>query len=107
MPTGLQAETSRHELTPAEQARAELRRLRDRQLVLPEMMREAAQRGSVDAVFRLRLEMDQLPIRIWAAAYCEVHAELAAYAVTARGQRDRHSLLERATQLAQEARLGR
>jgi hypothetical protein len=95
----------RTDLTPAERAHAEVRRLADRQRLLPDVMREAAQRGDFEGVARLRLEREQLPVRIWAAEYTAVHCELAAYDVRVRGGTDRHALLERATELARQAGL--
>ena len=50
----------------------------------------------------LRLEYDQLPVRLWAAEYAAVHSELAAWDVATQGQRDRYGLLQEATRLAHE-----
>jgi hypothetical protein len=89
-------------MSMAERARAEQRRLTDRQRLLPDLMREAAAAGSYEQVAKLRMEWDALPARLWADRYTEVHAELAAYDVTTRGARDGHSLLEQATRLARD-----
>jgi hypothetical protein len=100
--TGLCVEHGQVESSPAEAARAEVRRLTARRAELPELMREAAAGGRFEAVAKLRLEWERLPIQLWAARYTAVHSELAAWDVRDRGNRDRHGLLEQATQLAQE-----
>jgi hypothetical protein len=102
--TGLQAEQGRVEPTSVELAQAEVRRLTERQRLLPDLMREAATRGSYETVAKLRVEWEGLPLRLWAARYTAVQSELAAWDVRDRGARDRHSLLEQATELAQELR---
>ena len=102
MALGARVETIRPEPTPAELAQAEVRRLQQRQRDLPDLMREAAQRGAFQLVAELRIEWDQLPARLWAARYTALHSELAAWDVSARGQRDRHGLLMEVTELAQE-----
>jgi hypothetical protein len=102
MPTGLRAESGYGQLTPAEAARAEGRRLAQRRLLLPGLMREAAQRGAFQLVGDLRIEWDELPARLWAAEYTALHSELEAWDVSAQGQRDRHGLLTEVTRLARE-----
>lgn len=93
------------ELSPAEAAQAEVRRLTERQRDLPDLMREAAAAGRFERVAQLRTEWEQLPIQLWAAQYAEVHSKLAAWDPRDRGNQDRHGLLEQATQLAHEAGL--
>jgi hypothetical protein len=79
-----------------------MRKLTERQRDLPGLMRDAAQRGSVDAVFRLRLEYEQMPLRLWAAEYCAVQAELAERPGPGRAHPRRPELLDRARELAAE-----
>jgi hypothetical protein len=100
MPTGLQADTAQGQLTPAELAQAEVRRLTERQRDLPDLMREAAQRGAFQLVAELRLEFEQIPHRLWAARYTEVHCEIEA----ARPGADRAALNHRARELVLEIR---
>jgi hypothetical protein len=104
--TGLRAETrvpqTYQQPTAVELAQAEVRRLAERQTDLPNLMREAAQRGTYQLVAELRIEWDQLPARLWAARYTAAHAELAAWDVTTQGQRDRHDVKMRAAELARE-----
>lgn len=102
MPTGLRAELHPPQPTAAEPARAEARRLAERQRELPNLMREAARRGAFQLVADLRIEWDELPARLWAARYTAVHAELAAWDVPTRGQRDRHGVEMQAAELARE-----
>jgi hypothetical protein len=121
MPTGLRAEPGPHvapgvpKPTPTERdsasalAQAEARRLRDRQRDLPDLMREAAAGGRFEAVARLRAEWEQLPLRLWAAEYTAVQAELADVAKQRRpgeAHPRRLDLLERARELAMEIRPG-
>jgi hypothetical protein len=104
---GLQAKQgTRPQLTPAEAAWAEHRRLTQRQRDLPELMRDAAKRGAFQLVAQLRIELDQMPARLWAAEYTAVHSEIeAALADRSAGRlREVHALQERAALLAQEVR---
>jgi hypothetical protein len=78
-------------------ARAEMDRLKQRQAELPGIMRDAAVRGDFRAVGELRVELEQLPLRRWAAEYTAVHVELAA------NPRERRlNLMQRARELAME-----
>jgi hypothetical protein len=64
MPTSLQGDQqAQGQLTPAEAAQAEVRRLTERQRDLPDLMREAAQRGSFQRVaeFAVGVRADALP----------------------------------------------
>jgi hypothetical protein len=100
MTTGLQANQG-YELPGTDPkvvaARAEVRRLEERRDELPNLMREAAMRGDFRAVGDLRGELEQLPLRLWAAQYTEVHADLA---TNPRERRER--LRHRARELAAE-----
>jgi hypothetical protein len=102
MPTGLRAEVTRPEPTPAELAQAEVRRLQQRQAELPDLMRDAAKRGAFQLVAELRLEFEQMPRKVWAAEYTAVHAAIEA----ARPGADRADLNHRARELAMEIRPG-
>jgi hypothetical protein len=102
MPTGLRAEVPRVEPTPAELAQAEVRRLTQRRADLPDLMRDAAKRGAYQLVAELRLEFEQLPLRLWAAEYAAVHSAIEA----ARPGSDRADLNHRARELAMEIRPG-
>jgi hypothetical protein len=109
MPTGLRAEppSSVPQPTTAEAAQAEARRLTGRQRLLPDLMREAAGEGRLEAVTCLRLEWDELPARLWAAEYTAVHAALN-QPPPRPGQAHpyRHELMERARELAMAIRPG-
>jgi hypothetical protein len=100
MPTGLRAEVTRPEPTLVELAQAEVRRLQQRRAELPDLMRQAAQRGAFQLVAELRLEYEQLPIRLWAAEYTAVHCAIQA----TRPGADRADLNHRARELAMEVR---
>jgi hypothetical protein len=91
-------------LTPAELAEAEVRRLAERQRLLPDLMRDAAKRGSYDLVADLRIELEQLPLRLWAAEYTAVHSAIEASAPRPGWGRDRADLEHRARELAMEVR---
>jgi hypothetical protein len=88
------------ELNPAELAQAEVRRLAERRQALPGLMRDAAKRGAFDLVADLRIELQQLPLRLWAAEYTAVHAAIEA----APPGRDRADLEHRARGLMLEIR---
>jgi hypothetical protein len=100
--TELRVEHGQPQLTAAEPAQAEVRRLTERQRELPNLMREAARRGAFQLVAELHIEWDELPARLWAARYTAVHSELAAWDVPTRGQRDRHGVEMQAAELARE-----
>jgi hypothetical protein len=101
MPTGLQAEAG-YGLPRAdpkvEAARAELDRLDRRQQELPGIMREAAMRGDFRAVGELRVELDQLPLLLWATEYTCVHSDIATRPLGS----DVIGLKQRARELAME-----
>jgi hypothetical protein len=101
VPTGAEARLDYNqtpvELSPAERAWAHLRQLQQHHRDLPGVMREAAAAGRFEAVERLRLEFEQMPVKLWSAEYTAVQAELAS------GNRDRRTeLRERARELASE-----
>jgi hypothetical protein len=100
MPTGLRAEPVQPQLTPVEAAEAELRRLKQRQADLPDLMRDAAKRGAFQLVAELRLEFEQLPLKVWAAEYTKVHSAIEA----SRPGADRAGLNHRARELVLEIR---
>jgi hypothetical protein len=83
-------------------ARAELARLQERQRELPDIMREAARRGDFRAVGELRVELEQLPLMLWAAEYTAVHVDIA---TRPRGS-DVVGLKQRARELAMELHKG-